>query len=208
MPTERVIEIPWALSVMPQTGEILDIGSCDATYLHVIQQHDRRLTCMDPRPCVAALPKGASLCQENLIGNSLPAGAFDAVLLLSTLEHVGLPCYGNTPFADGDRLALAEAQRLLVPQGCLIVTVPAGRPKLTSWYRQYDPDTLHTLFENWDVSIRYWGFNGQAYIDIIEADVVKYDYRDQPTIGSGAGALAGIVARPTHYLSNRGSTPG
>ena len=34
MPTERVIEIPWALAQLPQTGTILDVGSADATYAY------------------------------------------------------------------------------------------------------------------------------------------------------------------------------
>src|SRR5689334_11754181 len=58
MPTERVIEIPWALSQLPQSGVILDVGSCDATYLQTIPQTDRTLHCLDPRDCRADLPPG------------------------------------------------------------------------------------------------------------------------------------------------------
>jgi hypothetical protein len=32
MTTERVIEIPWCLQQIPQSGRILDVGSCEATY--------------------------------------------------------------------------------------------------------------------------------------------------------------------------------
>ena len=149
MPTERVIEVPWALMQLPQTGVILDVGSCDATYLGVIQQADRQLHCLDPRDCGPEIPRGAIFHQQSLIGNDLPEHAFDAVLLLSVLEHIGLPCYGQSPFADGDQLALAEVRRLLKPGCPVVVTVPAGQSKVVSWYRQYHPSTLGRLFRGW-----------------------------------------------------------
>ena len=195
MPTERVIEIPWALMQLPQTGTILDVGSCDATYLSVIQQPDRQLHCLDPRDCRAVVPPGAIFHHQSLIGNELPEHYFDAVLLLSVLEHIGLPCYGQPPFADGDQLALAEVWRLVKPGGPVVVTVPAGQSKVVSWYRQYHPSTLHWLFGGWQTQITYWGFDGKSYQTISEAEVERYDYRDCPCVlGAGAGALAGIVA--------------
>jgi SAM-dependent methyltransferase len=195
--SERVIEIPWALSQLPQRGTILDIGSCDATYLHVIQQTGRDLHCMDPRDCPVEIPAGATYYRQSIIGNSLPRAAFDAVLLLSTIEHIGLPCYGHAPFPDGDLLTIAEIWSLLRPQGRLIMTVPAGHGKTASWYRQYSPAMIARLLKGWRVEATYWGYDGEEYRLINESDVEQYDYRDYPYIGAGAGAVAGIVA----YLS-------
>jgi hypothetical protein len=193
--TERVIEIPWSLMQLPQSGVILDVGSCDATYLRIIQQPSRILHCLDPRECSAEIPKGATFYHQNILGNTLPRAYYDAVLMLSTLEHIGLPCYGHRPFANGDRLALAEARALLKPGCPLIATVPAGQSKLVSWYRQYSPSTLRQLFRGWQTEISYWGFEGQGYQPIAESDVEQYDYRDYPVVGAGSGALACIVAR-------------
>jgi hypothetical protein len=188
--TERVIEVPWALMQLPQSGVILDVGSCDATYLSLIQQPDRILHCLDPRECPVAAPPGAMLHHQNLIGNDLPRNYFDAVLLLSTLEHIGLPCYGHSPFPDGDRLALAEAWDLL-KLGCpVIATVPVGLGKVVSWYRQYTPTLLDTLFKRWKTEISYWGYDGAGYRPITADKVERYDYREN----AGAGAVAGIVA--------------
>jgi hypothetical protein len=83
MTTERVIEIPWCLAQLPQSGRILDVGSCEAVYLGVIQQVDRELHCLDPRDCRAGIPPGAVFHHQSLIGNTLRRGFYDAVLVRS-----------------------------------------------------------------------------------------------------------------------------
>ena len=194
MPTERVIEIPWCLQQIPQSGRILDVGSCEATYLGVIQQMDRELCCLDPRDCSGEIPRGATFYHQSLIGNTLPRRAFDAVLAVSVIEHIGLPCYEQEPFAQGDARALAEMRELLKPGAPVIVTVPAGQSKVMTWYRQYSPTDLRRLFAGWRAEIRYWGFEGGEYRPIPEDEVERHDYRDRLDDHLGAGAMAAIVA--------------
>ena len=194
MTIERVIEIPWALMQLPQSGVILDVGSCEALYLQFIAQSGRHLHCLDPRDC-PEIPKDAVFHNINLIENSLPRQSYDAVLMLSTLEHVGMPYYGQPPFPNGDVIALEEVWQLLKPDAPLIVTVPAGSSKLTSWYRQYSPTDLYRLFANWDHSVVFWGFDGKRYEQIQPEDVENHNYRDRHDSCAGAGALAGIIAR-------------
>jgi SAM-dependent methyltransferase len=196
LPNERVVEVPWALSVLPQVGLVLDVGSCEATYLAAIQNRGRVLHCIDARECAEAMPEGAVFHQQNILENTLEAGAYDAVLFLSTLEHIGLPTYGQPLFGDGDRRALDAAARLLAPSGRLVVTVPAGRSRTATWFRQYAPKDLRDLFRNWSFEARYWGFDGASYVAIEESSVIRYEYRETFNDDSGAGAVAGIVARP------------
>ncbi|HKH45151.1 MAG TPA: hypothetical protein VKM72_10850 [Thermoanaerobaculia bacterium] len=194
MTTERVIEIPWCLQQIPQSGRILDVGSCEATYLGVIQQVDRELHCLDPRDCARNVPPGAVFHHQSLIGNTLPRNGFDAVLLVSVLEHIGLPCYEQEPFPGGDALALAEAGELLKPGAPALLTLPAGQSKVVTWYRQYSPADLHRLFAGWRHEILYWGFTGGEYRPIPEDEVERYDYRDRHDAGAGAGAMAAVRA--------------
>jgi hypothetical protein len=194
MPNERVIEIPWMLQSLPQTGRILDVGSCGAVYLGAIHQPDRELHCLDPRACPGHVPPGAVFHCASLIGNDLPRGWFDAVVVLSVLEHIGLPCYGQDGFPRGDELALAEIGELLKPGAPAIVTVPAGQSKVASWYRQYSPADLRRLFAGWRSEIRYWGYDGEAYRPISEGEVEELDYRDRQDGNAGAGAVAAILA--------------
>ena len=190
--SERVIEIPWALTKLPQAGVILDVGSCEATYLPVIQQSERLLHCLDPRDCRANIPEGAVFHHQSIIGNDLPRHCYDAALVLSTIEHIGLPHYGQQPFLDGDVLALVEVRELLKPGCPAIFTVPVGRSKITNWYRQYRPQDLKRLFERWETRIVYWGRVDERYVPIEEDTVENYDYAYR----KGAGALAGIIAIP------------
>jgi SAM-dependent methyltransferase len=194
MTTERVVEIPWALQWLPHRGRILDVGSCEATYLHAVVNPGRELHCVDPRDCRAALPPEARFYGQSLLGNDMPAASFDAVLALSTIEHIGLPSYEQPAFPDGDVLALAEIARLLVPGGRAILTVPAGLSKVASWYRQYGAADLDRLFAGWIHEVTFWAYDGETYRSIDRADLDRYDYRDRHDRDAGAGAVAGIVA--------------
>jgi SAM-dependent methyltransferase len=195
MPNERVVEIPWALSQLPQTGRILDVGSCDATYLLAVPGPDRQLECLDPRDCRSVIPHGVAFHKQSLFGNTLPPGHYDAVLLLSVLEHLGLPTYAQDHVACGDQRGLAECWRLLRPGGVLLATVPAGRPKVTSWYRQYSPEMLHRLFAGWEYEIDYWALIDGRFVGTSPEDVLAHDYRDRFDAFGGAEAMAAITAR-------------
>jgi hypothetical protein len=190
MPNERIVEIPWALMQLPQSGIILDIGSCESVYLRSIPQPDRILHCLDPRDCSSEIPAEAVFHQQSIIGNDLPRAYFDAVLVLSTLEHIGLPHYGQKPFEEGDKLALAEIAELLKPGCPAILTLPVGRSKLTWWYRQYSPADLRQLFTHWEIEVVYWGYKDGNYVPISEEEVELYDY----DYGHGAKAVAGVIA--------------
>jgi SAM-dependent methyltransferase len=192
VPSERSIEIPWVLSQLPQAGKILDIGSCEAIYLSTIPQYDRFLHCLDPRNCSDSFPPEAIFHNQSILGNDLPPSFFDCVLLVSTIEHIGLPWYDQKPFPDGDHLTLAEVARLLKPDGYLLMTVPAGAGNVATWYRQYSPPDLKKLLARWDYEIIYMGFQGDSYKLIPEDEVANFSYRPS----QGAGAVACVKATP------------
>jgi len=188
---ERSVEIPWALANLPQRGAILDIGSCEATYLSALAQHGRIVHALDARDCRDDIPEAVVFHAQNLFGNSLLPLSYDAILCLSTLEHLGLPHYGSDMIVGGDALALAEMARLLKPAGTLLVTVPAGISKTTLWYRQYSAPDLAHLFAHWHTEISYFGYQSGAYVPITATHLDEYDYDEE----RGAGAVACIIAR-------------
>lgn len=69
-------------------------------------------------------------------------GAFDLVLCVSTLEHVGADNTGYGLDAEDDgasRLtALRELRRVLAADGRLLITLPCGEPGEYGWFHQDD----------------------------------------------------------------------
>lgn len=49
---------------------------------------------------------------------------------MHTLEHVGLGRYGDDLDYDGDLKGMSELERVLAPEGDLLIVVPIGKPKL------------------------------------------------------------------------------
>jgi SAM-dependent methyltransferase len=105
-------------------GRVLDIGCHQGEFLARLGTSIRDSVGLDPlaRPAkTATFELQAAAFTEPA---PFPAGRFDAIVLLATLEHIR------------DKVPLArEAQRLLAPGGRLIMTVPSPRVD----------DIVHTL---------------------------------------------------------------
>ena len=81
----------------------------------------------------------------DLTRTSFPDDYFDAVVAVSTVEHVGLGAYQDPVLADGDRIALDELARILSKGGYLLVTVPYAREYCDKWQRIYNWDILMSI---------------------------------------------------------------
>lgn len=150
--TERWVEVPWTAESLPQDGRILDLGyvNGDVHYHELLCTAKRQVFGLD-------LAKGEINGIRGCVGDarSMPfaADSFDAVVAISTIEHIGLD---NTKYAvegdqagtAGDFQALAEIARILRPGGCALITVPFGAPEDLGWMRQYDNDRLQRLIRS------------------------------------------------------------
>jgi SAM-dependent methyltransferase len=70
-------------------------------------------------------------------------GAFDQVICISTIEHIGFA--NNIRDENGDSKAMQEVYRVLKKGGSAIVTVPYGRKSAEADYRVYDRKGLARL---------------------------------------------------------------
>jgi SAM-dependent methyltransferase len=138
---ERVIEIPWVLARL-RPGRVLEVGYAFAepSYLAgLIEAEPAELVGVD---LAEAEVPGMRTVAADVRDLPFPDGYFDQVLLVSTLEHVGADNerYGLETAGDGFGAgkALRELRRVLRPDGCLLVTVPAGEPEDYGWFRQDD----------------------------------------------------------------------
>lgn len=103
---------------------ILDIGSYRHFVLGLLAHFD--VTTVDVRSRAPISSKETVItCDAKKF--SLPDDAFDVVLSLSTLEHLGLVRYGDEFDFEADRKALREVVRVLKPGGHLILTTTITR---------------------------------------------------------------------------------
>jgi hypothetical protein len=76
---------------------------------------------------------------------------FDAVICLSTIEHVGLSAYEQEENTGGDREAMRRLHELTNPGGRLVLTAPFGEFHVDSFQRTYDREHLDELLEGWEI---------------------------------------------------------
>lgn len=121
--TERVIEIPWILGRirnLPRSTRILEVGC-------VLGQSLARLGYNVDTVDLSSSPT-RDVPRWHIIREDIcrldAAGAYDAAVSISTLEHIGLGHYGDPVQPDGDRRAVERIAAALKPGGHLYVTTP------------------------------------------------------------------------------------
>lgn len=144
---ERSVEVPWARQRVGAARRVLDVGCSTSDYLADLAQtdspQDRRVYGLDPdtpRPI-----RNVGVVKGTVVAPPFPPNSFDLILCISTVEHIGLPVYGQHEFPHGDILAMRHVRRLLAPGGRLLLTVPFGRAQVNPWFRVYDRRDLRRL---------------------------------------------------------------
>jgi SAM-dependent methyltransferase len=144
---DRSVEVPWALQRVGSARRVLDVGCSTSDYLAELAREEprggRRVYGLDPD---APQPiRNVGVVKGTVVVPPFPTGTFDLILCISTVEHIGLPIYGQREFPHGDTLAMRHMRRLLAPGGRLLLTVPFGRAQVNPWFRVYDRRGLRRL---------------------------------------------------------------
>jgi Methyltransferase domain len=194
---ERVIEYPWLASRLPR-GKVLDAGST-LNHPHVLE---RLLPRVDELHVVTLVPEAVSLpnvSYEYADLRDLPYGdgTFDAVVSLSTLEHIGMnqSFYGiHAPRADDPaaelRRAVAELRR--VGQR-LFATVPYGAAENHGWFRQLGRGEVESL--GGEVEVFRYAADGWQRSSLSEAaEVCYHDHHADRAVPPDRAAAARAVA--------------
>jgi SAM-dependent methyltransferase len=144
---ERCVEYPWALSRLhPSAERILDAGSVLNHEMLVVSPvlRDKTLhilTLAPERRCFWS--RGISYVFGNLVDIPMRDNYYDAIVCLSTLEHVGFDNFGYTGKHESARpdeflLAMKEFRRVLKPGGVLLLSVPFGARQDFEAFQQFD----------------------------------------------------------------------
>jgi SAM-dependent methyltransferase len=144
---DRSVEVPWALQRVGSARRVLDVGCSTSSYLADLAREKprrrRRVYGLDPDAPRAI--RNVGIVKGTVVAPPFPPGSFDLILCISTVEHIGLPIYGQREFPHGDTLAIRHMRRVLAPGGRLLLTVPFGRAQVNPWFRVYDRRGLRRI---------------------------------------------------------------
>lgn len=129
---------------LPPQASVLEIGCAEDDWSTpaLVRQPDLRITGIDVRACERP---GTTNLQADVLTHDFPANSFDAIVAVSTLEHVGLNSYGDPVDPEGDTKAVQRAWSWLKPGGFLYFDVPyrpEGPYSVNGNFRAYDPAQL------------------------------------------------------------------
>ena len=99
------------------------------------------VTCIDIRPPHFQL-RDFNFLEGDIQNLPFASNSLNSVSCLHTIEHIGLGRYGDTINPDGFRMALLELQRVIAPEGFLILSMPVGNERVEfNAQRILDPAT-------------------------------------------------------------------
>lgn len=135
--------------VFPQHGRVLEIGCAEADWIAPLKADRPDLAVIgidwrnEDRPSATARVIG------DVLTFPFAPAAFDAIVGISSIEHIGLGHYNADPIdVDGDRRCMVRAMKWLKPGGWIYADVP------------YDPTgyrvdgTSHRCYDDAAVSAR------------------------------------------------------
>jgi ubiquinone/menaquinone biosynthesis C-methylase UbiE len=96
-------------------------------------------------------PQSVKYVKADIRQTGLPDNFFDAIIVISTIEHIGMPAYGQEVIEeDGDLKAMKEIQRIVKPGGYIFLTTPFRGKELIiePGERQYSAQRLKQLMED------------------------------------------------------------
>lgn len=156
---ERIVEYPWLFARLPRgPARLLDAGS--VLNFGFLLEHEALagkaivIQTLEPEPdCF--WHKRVSYVYGDLRQTCFRDAAFDTIVCVSTLEHVGMD---NTLYYSPDasrredapetyRDVVREMRRLLAPGGRLYLTVPFGRRASHGWLQVFDAGMIDTVIE-------------------------------------------------------------
>lgn len=185
---ERIAEVPFVLTGLahvPRGGRVLDIGARESLLSFQLASLGYRATALDPRGYPLQHPE---LDVISTGVEELPDDArYDAIVCLSTIEHLGLGSYGLADQPDGDLRGMAAMRRALTPGGVLLLTTPFGaEAKVDDLERTYDRDGLQRLLGGFEVlELSY----------LVQRSPLAWERTDEPSADPAVKQVALVVAR-------------
>jgi SAM-dependent methyltransferase len=169
--SERLVEYDFlARNLMSsrRSAAILDVGSAGSALVQAMREFGSsrwQVLGIDlVQGCDAMMDAGSAGFRD---------GAFDQVISISTIEHIGF----DRGFSDksGDANAMKEIFRMLKKGGTAIITVPYGKSKKPE-HRVYDRETLAKVVDRFSVSRKeFYRYDAGKWVKCSQADAGRAD---------------------------------
>jgi SAM-dependent methyltransferase len=211
--SERVVEIPWALSLVDKSQRVLDVG-----YAYSEERYIKPLCDMgveelygsdwaEPKQHVKDAMNGKMKTIKHDLRDRYPdefQGFFDLILCVSTIEHVGQD-NSHWYFKDdkygldgnADVAAIINMRDALKVGGLLAITVPYGEFMQIDCFKQYDKATFDNLVDKSGMEVvarDYFVNNKDGWYNSTEEGVKDKRYAAYGIMGS-TGLLCIILRR-------------
>ena len=152
---ERVVEIPYvfrALAGVDSGARVLDVGASESSVCLSLATLGYQVTAIDPRP--NPLSHERLEVVEGRIEDWDHDGEFDAVICLSTIEHLGVGAYEQEASdRQVDLEAIERMRELTRLGGLLVLTTSVGAVSVVGQHgRVYDRAEFDRLLEGWSIT--------------------------------------------------------
>lgn len=139
----RLVEYPFVIENLniPKGRKVLIVGCAGDPLSTILPALNYKTYGLDIKH-VSVKYHSFHFIRSDIRNTKIPDSHFDAVVAVSTIEHVGI----QEGDYDGDRKAIKEIMRILKPEGILLMTIPiASKYKVKTLERIYNPESLNLL---------------------------------------------------------------
>jgi len=189
---ERIVEYPWFFSRLKSSETVLLDAGAALNHSEILESgllQNKQLHIMTLHPEIEyRLPLKPSYHYGDFRNAPFQDGYFDAIVCISSLEHVGMDNtflygFGRAAGDGGNQSAFLEAvrefHRMLKKQGTLYVTVPYGAYADHRWFQIFSAkmvEALKNAFQPACVHERYYRYDADQWAlnDALACDHGQY----------------------------------
>lgn len=149
---ERIVEYPMVFANLNLSkGKICDLGSAGSKLPLELASLGYSVVGVDHKTQHFTHPN-LSYVKADLLHLPFSDKSFDRVLLISTVEHIGLGEFLDPCYPDGDFKAMSEARRVVKDNGKVMVSFLTVNPAIDyAWHgkiHRYTPERVKRLFRD------------------------------------------------------------